>query len=269
MQSNTFDTQKLLTARLEDYLRQADRGELVRGNFLTPAEAAFVALSANELRASVRLLYLGGYADAERKRIVVIPPFVADLDGDAMENAMTCFPDEMSHAVKAIKIAGSGYRELSHRDYLGSILALGVERSSLGDIVLMDSKSAVVFCTDKIFDYLLGAIERIASDKVNVSEFLPNADFCPQREFQTIRDTVASERLDCVVASLTNLSREKAQALIRSGLCEVNYLVEERVDISVKAPCTVTLRGYGKFKVVEFDGETKRGRLRLVAQKYL
>ena len=80
---------------------------------------------------------------------------------------------------------------------------------------------------------------------------------------------MASKRLDCVVGALTNLSREKAQALIKTGLCEVNYLVEQRVDAEVKTPCVISARGYGKFNVLSFDGETKRARLRLVAQKYV
>ena len=269
MQQNNSDAQKLLAARLEDYLRISERGELVCGNFLTPAELSYLATVAKELKSYDRVLFLGGYDGAERKRIAIVPPFVSELDGTLEDNALSCFPDEISVAVRAIKITGSGYRELSHRDYLGSMLALGIERSSIGDIVVQDYHSAVVFCTDKIFDFLVSGIERIGSDKVVVEEFIPNSDFDAKREFLPIRDTVASERLDCVVGALTNLSREKSQALIRSGLCEVNYLIEQRVDVGVKAPCTVTLRGYGKYQVLEFDGETKRGRLRLVAQKYV
>ena len=269
MQTNNSDAQKLLAARIEDYLKISGRGELVCGNFLTPAEIAYVTLVSRELRCSDRVLFCGGYGDAERKRAVVVPPFVSELDGDLEENTRACFPEEMGCAVKAVRITGSGYRQLSHRDYLGSILALGIERSSLGDVVVLSEHSAVVFCTDKMLDFLISGIERIGSDKVAVEEFIPDGDFAAKREMQTIRDTVASERLDCVVGALTNLSREKAQALIRSGLCEVNYLMEQRVDVTVKAPCTVTLRGYGKYNVVAFDGETKRGRLRLVAQKYV
>ncbi|MBO7250777.1 MAG: hypothetical protein J6V42_05835 [Clostridia bacterium] len=269
MQPNNSDAQRLLAARLEDYLRISERGELVCGNFLTPAESVYLISVAKEMRCLDRIIFLGGFSDAERKMIIGVPPFVSQLDGELFDNAKVCFEDEMRDAVKAIKITGSGYRELSHRDYLGSILSLGVERASLGDIVVLNEHSAVVFCTGRIFTYLIGSTERIGSDKVTVEEFVPDEDFDAKREFLPIRDTVASERLDCVVGALANLSREKAQALIRSGLCEVDYLVEERVDVSVKAPCIVTLRGYGKYRVLEFDGETRRGRLRLVAQKYI
>ena len=269
MDFNMNDAQKLLASRASDYLRQADRGELVCGNFLTPQEAAFMLSVMREERASERAFLFGGYADAERKRIFVLPSFLSDLEGDGEERARLYFSEEFSGAIKAIKITGSGFRELSHRDYLGTVLSLGIERPAVGDIVVLDPHSAVVFCTDKIFGYLMSGIERIASDKVSVCEFQPDADFAVKREFLNIRDTVASTRLDCVVGALTNLSREKAQTLIRSGLCEVNYVVEQRVDLQMKPPCVITLRGYGKYNLLDFDGETKRGRLRLVAQKYV
>ena len=269
MEFNTSDAQKLLASRALDQLRQADRGELVCGNFLTPQEAAYTLSVLRERRAFDRAFLFGGYRDAERKRLFVLPSFLSDVDGSEEEKARLYFPDELSAAVRAIKITGSGFRELSHRDYLGSILSLGIERCSVGDIAVIDRFSAVVFCTDKIFDYLISGIDRIASDKVTVKEYFPDEDFCVSREYQPVRDTVASERLDCVVGALTNLSRDKAQALIRSGLCEVNYVVEERVDFTIKTPSIVTLRGYGKYDVLEFDGETKRGRIRLVARKYI
>ena len=269
MNQSVSEAHKLLASRAADYLRLSERGELVCGNFLTPEEAAYTETVFRELRASDRAFFFGGYKDAERKRAFVIPPFLSDFEGSAEQKARDYFPEETSSAVKAIKIQGSGYRELSHRDYLGSILALGIERVAVGDIVVRDKHSAVVFCTDKIFDFLISGIDRIASDKVNVCEFIPDGDFGGTREFLTVRDTVASNRLDCVVGALTNLSREKAQTVIRSGLCEVNYLTEQRVDAEVKVPSVITVRGYGKFNVLEFDGETKRGRLRLVAQKYV
>lgn len=259
----------LLASRIEDYLNSSHRGELVCGNFLTPGEAAFALLYLKELRAQDRALFFGGYSDAERRRLVILPSYLTDMDGDNGEKLKTYFPDESESLVRAIRIKGSGYRNLSHRDYLGSLLALGIERSAIGDIAVIDDYSAIVFCTDKIHSFLLAKIDRIASDKVNCSDFVPDEDFTVEKEFLPIHDTVASNRLDCVVGALTNLSREKAQAVIRSGLCEVDYLPETGCDKSLNVPCTVTVRGYGKYNVLSFDGETKRGRLRLIARKYV
>jgi RNA-binding protein YlmH len=269
MKLNIGDAQKLLASRIEDHLGKADRGELVCGNFLTPSEAAFAAAYIKELGASNRFFLFGGYSEAERKRIFVLPSFLSDVDGEAEEKARTYFPDEMLSSIRAVRIQGSGYRTLSHRDYLGSLLALGIERSSLGDIAIIDDHSAVLFCTDKMFDFLIASIDRVASDKVVASEYESVSKLEIKREYLPINDTVASNRLDCIVGALTNLSREKAQTAIKSGLCEVNHLPEDRCDVPLSIPSTVSVRGYGKYDVLSFDGETKKGRLRIVARKYV
>lgn len=263
------EAQRLLASRAEDYLAAADRGELAKSAFLTPAEAAYTLQVMRELRAADRAFLFGGYTDAERKRLFVLPSYLSELDGEPMARAREFCGEELADAVRCIRIEGSGYKELSHRDFLGSLLALGIERDTLGDLVIEEGRIATVFCTEKILPFLLGGIERIGADKVTVKEFFPDDSFAVKRDFLPISDTVASCRLDCVVGALTNLSREKAQTAVRSGLCEVDYLIEQRVDAEIKPPCVVTVRGYGKYRVLSFDGETRRGRLRLVAQKYV
>ena len=269
MKNNIDCAQKLLKSRLEDYLRQAERGELVCGNFLSCAEAAYCMSLAITLRVQDRIFLWGGFDDAERKRLFVLPSFASDMDGGPKEKAYDLFPDEMSLAVQALRIKGSGYRALGHRDYLGTILSLGVERHAVGDIVVINDFDAVVFCTDKILDFLLSSVDRVASDKVSVSKFVPDDSFCAKREFQQIRDTVASNRFDCVVGALTNTSREKAQELIRAERCEIDHCLTTKCDAPVTAPCVISIRGHGRFNVLSFDGETRRGRLRLSAQKHI
>ncbi len=263
------DAQKLLLSRLSDGLERAERGELVCGHFLTPSDIALVVEYIRERKMTDRIFFFGGYIAAERKRFFVLPSYLSDFEGDNAEKLKECFPEELSAAVQAILVRGSGYRALSHRDYLGSILSLGLERDALGDIVLLDATSAVIFCGEKIADFLLETLEKVANDKVSLSRFTADESFVPKRTTQRITDTVASERLDCIVAALTNLSREKAQTLIRSGDCEVDYLSEERCDLLLTPPTTLTLRGYGKYTLLAFDGETKKGRLRMVAEKYV
>ena len=269
MNGSISDAQKLLGARLDDMIVRSMREELVCGNFLSPGEAAYVTRLAKEKGVYDRFLLVGGYGDAERRIPVIIPEYALAYGDSADEIAQGFFSEELSDEIKAVRIKGSGYRALSHRDYLGSILALGIERDRLGDIVIEDDFSAVVICSGSVFDFLLFGIERIASDKVSVSKYDNISKLVSKREYQAINDTVASERLDCVVAALTNLSREKAQMAIRSGLCELDYIVEERCDREVVPPCIISVRGHGKYNILSFDGETRRGRIRLVAQKYV
>ena len=130
------DAQKLLAARLDDMIGQSARGELVCGNFLSPADAAFLKRLATERGILNSLFLFGGYEGAERQISVILPEYISGYDGNASHKAFEFFSEEIGEAVKAIKIKGSGYRSLSHRDYLGSLLSLGIERDRLGDIVI-------------------------------------------------------------------------------------------------------------------------------------
>lgn len=269
MNLNTNDAHRLLAARIDDCLRQADRGELVCGNFLTPSEVSCAEIILRSRRATDRAFFFGGYEGAERRRIIVLPSYLDDMDGEPYEKATLYFADELGNCIRAVKIKGSGYRVLTHRDYLGSVLSLGIERSSVGDIVVQSDFEAVLFCTDKILGFLLSSLDKIASDKVSAEEYTLPEDFAVPKNVAVIRDTVASKRFDCVIGALTDLSREKAQNLINSGMCEIGHLPEIRVDRQIKENDIISVRGYGKFRIVSFDGETKRHRLRLSAEKYI
>ena len=91
----------------------------------------------------------------------------------------------------------------------------------------------------------------------------------PDRKTQPIRDTVASPRLDAVVAALCNLSRERARAAVVSGLVEIDFESEERPDRTLSADTTVSVRGFGRYRVTALSDKTKKGRYRLEAEKYV
>ncbi len=260
---------KELWARIEDYAAAADNGALSASVFLSPAEVFYAKefLTANRL--DKRALFFGGYVGAERERLIILPLYLDGYEKLPRELFFECFADEASQLVKVIKITGSGYRELSHRDYLGSILALGVERDALGDIVVLDTRTAYAFVSDSVAKLMLDSLMRVGNDKVKLESIELDDSFVYQREFQSINDTVASARFDCVVASLANLSRDKAQTIIQSGACLLCYAEETRCDRAVREGDIITLRGYGKFIIREITQQTKKGRLRLLADKYV
>ena len=209
MNNNISDAQKLLEARIDDSLRQSDRGELVCGNFLTPADRAYAEIVLRARRASDRAFFFGGYSGAERTRIFFIPSYLTDLDGSAEEKARTYCNEEFSSSICSIIIKGSGYRNLSHRDYLGSILSLGIERREIGDIVVTGEYEAIVFSTDRICNYLITNLEKIATDKVKVKIFDLPEDFKVQKNTVRINDTVASQRHNTYMNMLHNKCHAK------------------------------------------------------------
>ena len=263
MIKNEFD---ILFARIDDICRRAERGELGVSCFISPREQHFVASHLAAMGMSGRCFAYGGYEGAERRRIYILPDYVGEVSSyEEIE------PFEDKKAIAAISVRGSGYKKLTHRDYLGSLLSLGIEREVLGDIVFTDAErqQAIIFCDSVIAEFILSELKRVGNDAVKVGYAEIDKDFSPLREFAHISDTVASPRIDCIVAALCSLSRDKASAAVSAGLVEVDFESEERPDRTVSAPCTISVRGYGKFRINSVSEQTRRGRLRLDADKYI
>ena len=260
------DENFVLLARIDDLCRRADRGEIAVSCFLSPKEKRVVLRYMASKGMSGRCITYGGYNEAERCRAYILPDYVSDA-----EDFSDIEPYLEKNDIVALRIIGSGYRKLTHRDYLGSVLGLGIEREVLGDIVFEDTEdeSAVIFCDAVIADFLLCELKKIANDTVKVKKAEISRDFLPKREFAHVSDTVASSRIDCIVASLCSLSREKAAMAVNAGIVEVDYEVETRQDHSINPPCIVSVRGYGKFRINSVSEQTRRGRFRLSADKYI
>ena len=270
---------RLLLSRLDDLVKKSERGEVAVSSFLTPREAKYARVHlSSRLSAGTAVLW-GGYLTAERVRAVILPDYTEGLvDPTALmsDPAAALFDaglDDLAEfirgAVCPVQVRGSGFRELSHRDYLGSVLGLGLERDAIGDILMPDAHSAILLTDSRVGDFLTTQMEKVATDTVKVSRLPEGIALTGTRRLQPITDTVASERLDCVVAALCNLSREKAQMAVKSGLVELDYEAVEECSATVDAPAVISVRGYGKFAVHSFDGTTRKGRIRLVAGKYI
>lgn len=262
----------LLEARIEDYLTQADRGAVAISSFLSPGERRRAERYLEQRGERGRAVFWGGYPDAERTCLFLLPDFYGNLEDLGLDSAeeLSAFLEGISEdGVSAIRVTGSGYRKLSHRDYLGSLLGLGLERDAVGDIAAQSEQEAVVFCKRRLGVFLIETLEKVASDTVRCRVYEMDENFTDGRRYRPISDTVASPRLDCVVAALTNLSREDAQSAVRGGLVEVDFEREERVDLSLTPPATISVRGYGRYVLRSFDGETKKGRLRLRADQLI
>ena len=109
----------------------------------------------------------------------------------------------------------------------------------------------------------------MASDAVKLRILPQDERISVTREIKAINDTVASGRLDCIISALTGMSRESAQNAIKAGLVEVDHRSATAPDLQLCPPATITVRGYGKYILYEFAGETKKGRLRISAGKYV
>ena len=274
MSERSYAERSLLEARLEDAILRSEKGIVSCLSFLTPRECRQAERALKQRGFWENAWFWGGYDGDERKSLFLLPEYLlvclsGTLEEASSEELAALLREQVEKEVLALRVVGSGFRNLSHRDYLGAILGLGLERDVLGDIAVQNSHEAVLFCTETIATFLTENPNKVGSDTVRCRRYVVDEKFTDDRAYQPIRDTVASPRLDCVVAALTNLSREQAQSAIRSGLVEVEYEPADRTDLTLEPPAVLSIRGHGRFILRSFDGETRKGRLRLCADKLI
>ena len=226
--------------------------------------------------------FWGGALGTERRIAVFLPEWYMPTDAPRhcmpTDGERTVFfasylaehPEILSEIpITALSVKGSGFRELTHRDYMGSVLSLGVNRSVIGDIAVLNGNEAVIFVADRIADYIIESLTKIGRDGVKVTRTDVEPTWTVPRRFEDVPLTVSSPRLDVIVKALTGQSREDSAEMIRNGLVELSYAVTDSVSADVKPGDIVSVRGYGKYLIGDVTGETKSGRLKIAAKKYM
>lgn len=156
--------------------------------------------------------------------------------------------------------------ELSHRDFLGALMNLGIERSILGDIKVGE-KQAYLFCLDSMAEFICENLVQVKHThvKCTITEEYQNV---PQEEPAPVSIQVQSLRVDAVLAKVYNMSREKSLELFRAGKVYVDGRLCENNSRQLKVGETVNARGYGKFILTGEPRETRKGRLAVEAAVY-
>lgn len=251
---------EILYAQLRDMMQRAERGIWSCSHFLSPREAHLARCFAERAGQDSVCVVEGGYAEAERVKLFVLPEFL---------NEPEYIAPILEQKISLLRLRGGGFCTLTHRDYLGALLALGIERHVLGDLVVSDERQAFLFCDSDIAPYICAELTRVGKDGIKVEQLPWGTPIELPERYKSVSDTVASARFDCIAAALTGLSREKAQMLIRAGESTVDYEICDRCDKVIEPPCVISLRGYGKFRIDDVSTQTKKGRLRLHARKYV
>lgn len=156
--------------------------------------------------------------------------------------------------------------ELSHRDFLGALMNLGVERSTIGDIRVGD-KEAYLFCLESVAEFLCGELAQVKHTHVKC-ERVETAAKVPKEEPELLAVQVASLRVDAVIAKVCHKSREACLELFRAQKVYVDGRLCENNSRQLKAGETVNARGYGKFRVVGEPHSTKKGKLSVEVEVY-
>ena len=162
----------------------------------------------------------------------------------------------------------SEFSKLTHKDYLGSILALGIRREKLGDLICEDC-SAYVAIYEELADYIMYNLKSVGNSPCSVEIVDIYNSHLPQYNFKEENIISTSFRLDSIVSSITGLSRSKALDIIREGKVMKDYMVESEKNEIVHENSILTIRGYGKYKIVSQVGTTGSGRIKILLKKFM
>ncbi|HHX00777.1 MAG TPA: hypothetical protein GX740_05705 [Acholeplasmataceae bacterium] len=188
----------------------------------------------------INIVFSNSYIDEERKRAFVYPK---DID---------VTPD---FKISYLKI--NSHSKLRHQDILGSILALGLTRDVIGDILVDDQ---IVLCTSEVENYLINNLERIGRETVEV-EKLEELNYEGNSNYLEREIIVSSLRLDVVVARATNLSRSKAQTLIQQRFVKINGKIESNFDYICLFDDIISITKFGRVIIKEVLKKTRKDKL--------
>lgn len=249
------DEERFLSAHISDLAALVRKTGVPRfSRFLNERERLIAQNAARTQKAEP--LFFGGSDSAAR----TVCGFFGGTYAEEMpqEDKLGLFP------VRAVTFSFRSCDKLTHRDFLGAILNMGLERSVLGDILVAEAH-AIVFCLETAEELICG-LTKIG--KVGVRSERGITRELPKAKFETLDRTVSSLRLDRLVGACANISGDRSATLIRSGQVSADFSVCLNVSCIIKESTVISIRGYGRFRLAKVTGETKKGKIHVIIEKY-
>ena len=203
------------------------------------------------------LFPFGGFEGAERQMLVYLPDY---LEKDALyeeDSPLVC--------LRATFFDGD---TPSHRDFLGALMGEGIARETVGDICVGKGQCDF-FVTAEIAPYILQNFIGAGRTKVHLERIPLSEVSVPEPETKEIKDTVASVRLDSVISSGFRIGRSAATQYVNAGKVAIDGLPCEKPDKTVEEGAKISVRGLGKIKLRSINGQTKKGRISIIIDRYI
>lgn len=243
--------ENLLKKRISELRKRAEYSYQTEfTDFLTLSEITV----AKTVLSGSNYMFFGGHPDTERQMLCIAP--------ELQEITPEQFP------ICGIRIEPKNRKfaaEFSHRDVLGSVLALGLERDVIGDIFVKD-KSAYLLCAERIAGFIIEQLQQIRHTNVVCTIAREETDF--SKEFLTFSRTVSAIRIDSVAAAAFGISRTTAATAISAGKVFINGREITAPSAPLKEQDVISFRGLGKARLKEIGNLTKKGRISVMLERY-
>ena len=246
--SNIHDKNQIVNIRrLLDKIEIVYNRHIIQStDFLDPYERRIAISILNQFE-EINYSEFGGIKEAERKVISIYPHYYEYNNRDSGINALVIY-DYIG--------------KFSHRDFLGSVLALGINREKIGDILIYEKYTQIV-AKEEISDFILMNLKKIGKENIKIKE-IPIDTLKPiEILYRELVTTVSSLRLDAIISGALNLSRKDSQRLVNSGFVKVNWEPIEKAHNELKEGDMISVRGYGRFVLYSILGKSKKDRFRI------
>ncbi|MBQ8537708.1 MAG: hypothetical protein IJ461_09945 [Clostridia bacterium] len=239
-----------LKNRLEELaLRSARRGRPMTTAFLTPPEAQLAQGIAR--KAGVEALFSAGYPGGERQLCCFCP------QGEEAQFPIRCA--RITWPPKA--------QAPTHRDLLGALMALGMDRAMMGDLLVWPDQG-LIFGLPQLFRTAVDGLSQAGNTQVTLTLLEEVPEIQPPADFEEVRDTVASLRLDNILASGMGTSRGKTLDWIAQGRVMVNHEPVQHADCRLRPGDLISIRGFGRLKIVQVGQPTRKDRLPIILHRF-
>lgn len=246
------ENEKQWQQNFERRLEAVHENRTVTTSFLDPRQLE-LAEAALKNRGDLSYTVYGGFPRAERNALCIFP---AQHQPDLPP-------------VTAVKVSWPGAGDqLSHRDLLGAVLALGLKRDQVGDIVMSEEGGALIMVETDKADYICSNLLQVGSLNVKCSPAETDQLPLAKDDGREIKGTVASMRLDAVLSLGFGISRSRVVLLVRGGTVRVNWRSVSSSSLQLSEGDQVSLKGRGRLIISSVEGETRKGRIRLKLKKY-
>ncbi|MCA1029994.1 RNA-binding protein [Bacillus timonensis] len=218
-------------------------------DFLDPREQELVRVVVGN-NSDVKVSFFGGNETTERKRALLYPYFFQ--------------PEQDDFGVVLYQITyPSKFTTIEHRQVLGALMSIGLKRGKYGDILIKDDVIQLV-AAKEVSDYIGLNFESIGKVNISLKEMEISECLTIENEWIDKHITVSSTRLDVILASIHNISRQKVQTMINANLVKVNWKMIENASFDCKEGDVLSLRGYGRCKLLTFEGVTKKEKIKIL-----
>ena len=227
-----------------------------------PANTGFLSLREQEMCRYLfgdepGLSFFGGYEDSERNMLVFLP--------DYLDSSFLLTEDSPIVCIEATYFEKD---TLSHRDFLGALMGAGISRETVGDISTQVGRCNF-FITAEMAPFILQNFTSAGRTALHLTQIPLDQVAIPEPETKEIRDTVSSLRLDSIISSGFRIGRSLACDYIHAGKAAINGLPCEKPDKLIPEGAKISVRGLGKIKLRTINGETKKGRISLILDRYV